>query len=85
MAEMTDLIKHARIEDPAKYTGPYAELTGRIIGAAIEVHRELGPGLLENAYEQCFCHEMYLRNIRFRRQIELPVTYKVSGWIADIP
>lgn len=39
------------------------ELTGRIIGAAIEVHNALGPGLLESAYEECLCHELGLRNI----------------------
>jgi GxxExxY protein len=51
-------------------------ITGEIIGAAIEVHRELGPGLLESAYEQCLCHEMTLRGLRFQRQVELPVLYK---------
>ncbi|MGH9521720.1 MAG: GxxExxY protein [Terriglobales bacterium] len=58
------------------YTGPFAELTGRIIGAALEVHRELGPGLLESAYDECFCHELQLRDIAFRRQVSLPVVYK---------
>ena len=52
------------------------ELTEQIIGAAIEVHRELGPGLLESAYEECFCHELYLPKLSFRRQISLPVAYK---------
>ena len=52
------------------------ELTEAIIGAAIEVHRALGPGLLESAYEQCLCHELSLQNIEFRRQVELPVRYK---------
>jgi len=51
-------------------------LTKTIIGAAIEVHRELGPGLLESAYEECLCHELSLRRIAFRRQVELPVTFK---------
>jgi len=51
-------------------------LTGEIIAAAIEVHRELGPGLLESAYEQSLCHELSLRGISFRRQVELPVEYK---------
>jgi len=50
--------------------------TSLIIGAAIEVHRILGPGLLESAYEECLCHELHLREINFRRQIELPVGYK---------
>ncbi len=50
--------------------------TSVIIGAAIEVHRILGPGLLESAYEECLCHELHVREISFRRQIELPVEYK---------
>jgi len=52
------------------------ELSQQIIGAAIEVHRELGPGLLESAYEECLCHEFSLRGLRFQRQIELPVRDK---------
>jgi GxxExxY protein len=52
------------------------QITEKIIGAAIEVHRELGPGLLESAYEECFCHELHLRDLTFRRQVELPVAYK---------
>lgn len=51
-------------------------LTDQVIAAAIEVHRELGPGLLESAYEQCLCHELHLRGLTFRRQVELPVVYK---------
>ena len=51
-------------------------LTGRIIAAAIEVHRALGPGLLETAYEECLCHELHLSDLRFERQVRLPVSYK---------
>ncbi|MEX0938944.1 MAG: GxxExxY protein [Pirellulales bacterium] len=51
-------------------------LTGEIIGAAIDVHREIGPGMLESAYEQCLCHELTLRTLRFQRQVPLPVVYK---------
>jgi GxxExxY protein len=51
-------------------------LTEKIIGAAIEVHRVLGPGLLESAYEECLCHELHLREIAFARQQPLPVVYK---------
>ena len=47
-----------------------------VIGACIEVHRHLGPGLLESAYEECLCHELLLRDIPFQRQVPLPVTYK---------
>jgi GxxExxY protein len=50
--------------------------TSPIIGAAIEVHRALGPGLLESAYEECLCYELRLRGLDFRRQAELPVVYK---------
>ena len=50
--------------------------TESIIGAAIEVHRHLGPGLLESAYEECLCEELFLRKIPFKRQIVLPVAYK---------
>lgn len=51
-------------------------LSNKIIGAAIEVHRSLGPGLLESAYEQCLCHELSLGNLSFESQKSLPVLYK---------
>ena len=51
-------------------------LTGKIIGAAIEVHKALGPGLLESAYEECLCYELEKSGLSFRRQVPLPVTYK---------
>ncbi|HET8888949.1 MAG TPA: GxxExxY protein [Candidatus Angelobacter sp.] len=54
----------------------YEELTEKILGAAIEVHKALGPGLLESAYEECLCHELSLRGIRFERQVIVPVIYK---------
>jgi GxxExxY protein len=43
---------------------------------AIEVHRNLGPGLLESAYEECLCHELHLRGLDFKRQVALPLLYK---------
>jgi GxxExxY protein len=52
------------------------ELTHEIIGSAIEVHKVLGPGLLESAYELCMAHELTLRGIRFEKQKPLPVIYK---------
>ena len=55
------------------------ELTERIIGAAIEVHKSLGPGLLESAYEECMCHELRLRGIPFSRQQALDIMYKGSA------
>ena len=51
-------------------------LTHRIIGAAIEVHRHLGPGLLESTYEECLCLELTLLGIPFERQVPLPIVYK---------
>ena len=57
-------------------SGQHADLTRRIIGAAIEVHRELGPGLLESAYEECLCHELLLNGLEFGRQVPQPVIYK---------
>lgn len=54
----------------------FDQISGEIIGAAIEVHRTLGPGLLETVYEECVCHELSLRGIAFKRQVSLPVQYK---------
>ncbi|MGO8943961.1 MAG: GxxExxY protein [Syntrophobacteraceae bacterium] len=51
-------------------------LTERIIEAAIEVHKVLGPGLMESAYEECLCRELALRGIGVERQLPLPVEYK---------
>jgi len=62
-------------------------LTEMIIGAAIEVHRILGPGLLESIYEEALCIELELREIPFQRQAELDVTYKgytIKGLKVDI-
>jgi len=55
---------------------PLNKITESIIGAAIEVHKALGPGLLESAYEECLCKELSLRGIKFTRQITVPVEYK---------
>jgi len=54
----------------------FNELTERVIGACIEIHRSLGPGLLESAYEECLCHELSAAHIGFERQKPLPVRYK---------
>ncbi len=51
-------------------------LSGIILDSAIEVHRNLGPGLLESVYEICLCKEFDLRNIKFQRQVLIPITYK---------
>lgn len=52
------------------------KITEQIIGAAIEVHKALGPDLLESAYEECLAHEMSLRSLHFGRQVALPLVYK---------
>ena len=52
------------------------DLTGEVIGAAIEVHKALGPGLLESTYEECLCIELGLRDIPYKRQKEIPLEYK---------
>ncbi len=54
----------------------HKELSDQVIGAAIEVHRQLGPGLLESAYQACLGHELSLRGILFVSQLDLPLTYK---------
>src|SRR5215813_5521809 len=51
-------------------------ITGEVIGAAIEVHRQLGPGLLESSYRECLCRELLLRGIPFEREKPLPLEYK---------
>ncbi len=52
------------------------EISGKIIGAAIEAHRVLGPGLLESIYEDALCHELHLRGLQFKRQQSVPIPYK---------
>lgn len=54
----------------------HGELTEQIIGAAITVHREVGPGLLESAYQSCFDLELTERGIQFEREVQVPLTYK---------
>jgi GxxExxY protein len=65
----TETQRHREIGERDPRTNP-------IIGAAIEVHRHLGPGLLESAYEECLCHELHLLGLGFERQVALPVSYK---------
>jgi GxxExxY protein len=64
------------------------ELTNQIIGAAIEVHKVLGPGLLESTYQVCMEHESTLRNITFERLVDLPLNYKGldldAGYVIDL-
>ena len=64
------------------------KLTEQIIGLAIEVHRNTGPGLLESVYEQCLCHELRAAAMAFERQVAIPIIYKAvpigDGFRADI-
>ena len=66
-------------------TNPISE---RVIGAAIEVHRHLGPGLLESSYHACLCRELQLREIAYQSQITLPLEYKgiqiAKGYVIDL-
>jgi GxxExxY protein len=63
-------------------------LTEKVIGCAIEVHRDLGPGLLESTYEQCLAHELSINGIRFKLQEAIPVKYKAiqldCGYRVDV-
>jgi GxxExxY protein len=68
------MIHHGDTETRSKLL--HEDLTEQIIGAAVEVHRALGPGLLESAYEECLCRELHLRGLVFQRQVSLPVEYK---------
>ena len=54
----------------------FDELSNKVIGCAIEVHRELGPGLLESTYEQCLAYELKRAEIPFKLQVEVPIEYK---------
>lgn len=64
------------------------DLTWRIIGLAMRVHRRLGPGLLESVYQRCLCHELFQAGISFSQQVRLPIRYDdieiESGYLADI-
>jgi GxxExxY protein len=66
----------------------HGKIADGILAAVIEVHRVLLPGLLESVYEECLCHELGLRGLAYRRQVDLPITYKgialESGYRLDI-
>jgi len=61
---------------PDRETQRLDSLTEKIIDGAIAVHRSLGPGLLESAYEECLCYELAQLDLKFERQVPLPVVYK---------
>lgn len=64
------------------------ETTEMVIGCAIEIHRALGPGLLESAYEACLCYELSQKRVPFKRQVSLPLSYKGvkldCGYVMDL-
>ena len=60
------------------------ELTYKIIGCAIEVHKHLGPGLLESVYEKCFIHELGLRGLHYQSQQKVPIIYKDINLDAEL-
>ena len=66
----------------------FDELSGKVIGCAIDVHKNLGPGLLESAYERCLSHELTVQGLRHETQKELPIDYKGlkldSGYRIDL-
>jgi GxxExxY protein len=82
---MSDLNLITESTEPAEAAN---ELTEIVIGCAIEVHRTLGPGLLESAYETCLCRELNLRGIPFERQVAIAVEYQGvkldCGYRADL-
>jgi GxxExxY protein len=59
-------------------------LTNQIVGAAIDVHRSLGPGLLESVYEECLCFELGVRGLSFARQLEVPLVYKGTNLSSNL-
>ncbi len=67
---------------------PINSLSEKVIGAAIEVHRHLGPGLLESSYQACLCRELELREIPYRSRVALPLEYKgvqiAKGYVIDL-
>jgi GxxExxY protein len=65
--------RHRGTEETEYY---HKELTEKLIACAIEVHRHLGPGLLESAYEECYCYELGLQHVSHERQKSLPLVYK---------
>ncbi|MCU6435156.1 GxxExxY protein [Undibacterium sp. Jales W-56] len=73
--KMPDQTSHHR-DTETQRKAKHDLLSEQVIGAAIEVHKHLGPGLLESAYENCLCHELYLRKLSFKRQVCLDIAYK---------
>jgi GxxExxY protein len=70
------MTERLRVEQEGRRSGRFGDCSGAVIGACIEVHRVLGPGLLESAYEVCLARELTLRGLSFDRQRAVPVSYK---------
>ena len=81
-------MKYGLTEEALQREYPHQPLTQSVIGAAIEVHRVLGPGLLESAYRKCLAHELLHRGLDFRLEVPIPLRYKQAeidcGFRADI-
>jgi GxxExxY protein len=60
------------------------QLAYEVVGCAIEVHRQIGPGLLESVYEECFCEELTFHGIQFVRQMKIPVIYRTKALLVDL-
>ncbi len=74
MYKKTEILNNPPIAKSPK--AQFSDLSYKVLGCALEVHRALGPGLLESAYQQCLCHELSLNQIRFEIEKPLPVQYK---------
>ena len=72
---------HSYIQVTQKYLD---ELTYKIIGCAIEVHKHLGPGLLESVYEKCFIHELSIKGLHYQSQQKIPISYKAINLDAEL-
>jgi GxxExxY protein len=60
------------------------QLVYQIMGCAIEVHRQIGPGLLETVYEECFCEELTFQGLQFQRQKRIPLVYRTKSLMVDL-
>jgi GxxExxY protein len=85
---MNNAVSTAEGAENAEIVKSLNELTEAIIGSGMEVHRALGPGLLESTYEMCLCRELSIRGLRFERQVPIAVEYKGvkldCGYRADV-
>ena len=78
------MIHHEGTKDTKDTKGKALGVSQIVLGAAIEVHRVLGPGLLESVYELALCRELWIRQLRVERQVPVPVTYKGAELDAQV-